>query len=74
MGQFSKFVRPGAKRIISSSSSSHLLTTAFVNKDGKLAVIVMNPTDTKINYHLWVSGKAAETISLPHSITTIIVK
>ncbi|MBB3187559.1 glycoside hydrolase family 30 protein [Microbacter margulisiae] len=74
IGQFSKFVRPGAKRIISSSSSSQLLTTAFINKDGKLAVIVMNPTDTKITYHLWVGGSAAGTASLPHSISTLIVE
>jgi glucosylceramidase len=74
IGQFSKFVRPGAKRIISSSSSSQLLTTAFVNKDGKLAVIVMNPTDIKINYHLLIRGNAASTTSLPHSISTLIVE
>ena len=74
IGQFSKFIRPGAKRIISSPSTSQLLTTAFVNKDGSLAVIVMNPTDSKINYHLWVRGKAALTASLPHSIATIIIK
>ncbi len=74
IGQFSKFVHPGAKRIISSPSSSQLLTTAFINKDGSLAIIVMNPTDSKINYHLWVSRKAAVTTSLPHSISTIVIK
>ncbi len=35
IGHFSKFVKPGAKRIISSSSRSELLTTAFKNSDGK---------------------------------------
>jgi glucosylceramidase len=74
IGQFSKFVRPGAKRIVSSPSSSFLLTTAFVNKDGSIAVIVMNPTDRKIDYHLWVSGKTALTNSLPHSISTILIR
>lgn len=74
MGQFSKFVRPGAKRIISSSNTDRLLTTAFVNKDGKLAIIVMNPTDKGIDYHLWIAGKSAATTSLPHSISTIIIK
>ena len=49
----SKFVRPGAKRIISASITSKLLTMAFINKDGKLAIIVMNPTDSKIKYHVW---------------------
>jgi glucosylceramidase len=74
MGQFSKFVRPGAKRITSSSNTDRLLTTAFVNKDGKLAVIVMNSTDKGIDYHLWIAGKSVGTTSLPHSISTLIVE
>ncbi|MEI9933924.1 MAG: glycoside hydrolase family 30 beta sandwich domain-containing protein [Ferruginibacter sp.] len=32
---FSKFIRPGAKRIISSSNRDKLQTTAFINPDGK---------------------------------------
>jgi glucosylceramidase len=47
IGHFSKFIRPGAKRIISSSNLGQLLTTAFVNTDGKIAVIVMNPSSEK---------------------------
>jgi len=74
IGQFSKFVRPGDKRIISSSSSSNLLTTAFINKDGKLAIIVMNPSDSKIAYRVWIAGEAAATTSLPHSISTLVVE
>lgn len=74
IGQFSKFVRPGAKRVISSSSKSTLLTTAFLNKDGKLAVIVMNQGNNKIPYHLWIDQKAVSTTSLPHSISTLVVE
>jgi glucosylceramidase len=74
MGQFSKFIRPGAKRIISSSNTDKLQTTAFVNKDGKLAVIIMNQTDKEINYHLLIAGKSTKTNSLPHSISTLIVE
>lgn len=74
IGQFSKFVRPGAKRIISASSASKLLTTAFINQDGKLAIIVMNSSDLKITYHVWIAGEAATTTSLPHSISTLIVE
>lgn len=74
IGHFSKFVRPGAKRVISSSSRSSLITTAFLNKDGKLAVIVMNQGDKKIPYYLWINKKAVSTVSLPHSISTLIVE
>ena len=72
IGQFSKFIRPGAKRIISASSRSPLLTTAFKNENGKVAVVVMNQSYYKINYFLWIAGKAAPVTSLPHSIETLV--
>lgn len=72
IGHFSKFVRPGAKRIASSPSRSPLLSTAFVNPDGKVSVVVMNKTDQKIAYYLWLDGNAAEVESLPHSIQTLL--
>ncbi|SHM91369.1 glucosylceramidase [Chitinophaga jiangningensis] len=74
LGHFSKFIRPGAKRVVSSSSRSQLQTTAFINKDGKLAVVVLNTSDKEIKYNLWIAGKAAPTVSQPHSINTLIVE
>jgi glucosylceramidase len=72
IGHFSKFIKPGAKRVISSASRSQLLTTAFKNADGKTVVIVMNQSDIRTPYLLWVNGKAAQTTALPHSIATLI--
>jgi glucosylceramidase len=72
IGHFSKFIRPAARRIASSPSRSALLSTAFVNPDGTVAVVVMNRTDQKIPYFLWVDGNAAEVASLPHSIQTLV--
>ena len=72
IGHFSKFVRPGAKRIASSPSRSQLLSTAFVNPDGKVSVVVMNKSDQKISYLLWLYGNAAEVKSLPRSIQTLV--
>jgi len=74
IGQFSKFVRPGAKRIISSSNRDALVTTAFLNTDGAVDVIVMNPTDAKIDYHLYLAAKCAAITSLPHSISTVVIR
>ena len=72
IGQFSKFVRPGAKRISVAPSRSSLIATGFINKDGKIAVVVMNQTDKPIDYNLWIHGQAAAITSLPHSITTLV--
>jgi glucosylceramidase len=74
LGHFSKFVRPGAKRIVSSSSRDKLQTTAFRNEDGKIAVIVMNTSEDKLDYHLWINGNAAKLTSLPHSMATLIIE
>ena len=45
IGHFSKFIRPGAKRISVSTNRAQLLATGFVNTDGSVAVVVMNPTE-----------------------------
>ena len=73
IGHISKFVRPGAKRIISSASRSQLLTTAFINEDGKISVIVMNQSKLKITYNLCIGHSAAEVKILPHSIQTLVL-
>ncbi len=72
IGHFSKFIRPGARRIACSSSRSSLLSTAFVNPDGKIAVIVMNQGEQPIRYFLWVKGSAVEIESPSHSIQTLL--
>ncbi|MGE5108057.1 MAG: glycoside hydrolase family 30 protein [Sphingobacteriales bacterium] len=72
IGHFSKFIKPGAKRIQTSPSRSQLISTAFINEDGKIAVVVMNDTNQKLPYYLWIDGKAAEVTSLPHSIATLV--
>lgn len=74
IGHFSKFIRPGAKRIAASASRAQLQTTAFRNTDGSIVVVVMNTTDQKLPYHIWLDGKAAPTESLPHSISTLVIK
>ncbi|MEO6906075.1 MAG: glycoside hydrolase family 30 protein [Ginsengibacter sp.] len=73
IGQFSKFIRPGARRVSTSSNRSFLQATSFLNKNGKLAVVVLNTTDNEIAYHLWIDGKWAPAISKPHSISTIVI-
>lgn len=72
IGHFSKFIQPGAKRIISSASRSQLLTTAFKNPDGTVVVIVMNQGDKHTPYYLWINGQAVELDALPHAIQTIV--
>jgi len=72
IGHFSKFIRAGAKRIVCSSNDDDLRCTAFLNPDGKIAVIVLNITEVNIDFQVFFKGHAAETESLAHSIMTIL--
>ncbi len=74
IGHFSKFIRPGAKRLASYSSRAYLLSTSFVNPDGSVAVVVMNQGDNQIDFNMIMSGKQFACSSLPHSISTYILK
>jgi len=73
IGHLSKYIRPGAKRIAVSASRDKLLTTAFQNPDGKIAVVVMNNGDTAIPYSLLMKGQGTTVTALPHSIATLVI-
>lgn len=73
IGHFSKFIRPGAKRVATTTNRDKLLATAFLNSDGALVIVVMNQGDEKLPYRICIGTKAAEAESLPHSISTIIL-
>lgn len=74
LGHFSKFIRPGAKRVQTSASRSSLLTTAFMNTDGSLVVVTMNETGKKISCLLSIDGNVSAITVLPHSISTVVIK
>ena len=73
IGHFSKFIRPGAKRIVSASTANSLLTTAFKNEDGSIAIVAMNQSDKSISYSLTLQSETAQLNILPHSIQTIYI-
>ena len=73
IGHFSKFIRPDAKRIVSASSVNTLLTTAFINEDDSIVIVVMNQSDKEVNYGITLESKTASLSALPHSIQTIVL-
>ena len=74
LGHFSKYFRPGSRRITCSSNSDELLATAVLNPDGRVAVVVLNLGAKDIDYKVWVEGRAVKTKSLAHSIATLLIK
>jgi glucosylceramidase len=72
IGHFSKFIRPGARRVSTAPSRSHLLATSFLNADGKMATVVMNQGDQDITYKL-IIGEKQTAVQIPqHAIQTLI--
>lgn len=72
IGHFSKFIRPNAKRVSTVSSRSSLLSTSFVNTNGKMVTIVMNQSENTITYNLIV-GTEKSVITIPaHAIQTLV--
>ncbi len=72
IGHFSKFIRPGAKRVSTTTSRSHMNSTSFLNTDGSMITVVMNNTEEAITYHLMV-GDQSTTIDIPaHSIQSLV--
>ena len=73
IGHFSKFIRPGAKRISTGTTANHLSATSFLNEDGSIVVVALNESDAEIDYMLTIDKKTA-TLKMPaRSIQSIIL-
>ena len=73
MAHFSKYIRPGAKRIDFNFSDKDLQVSAATNPDGKHVVIVFNPSENEKIFDLKL-GENVKTISInPQALQTIII-
>ena len=72
IGHFSKFVLPQAKLVNSAVSRSVLMSTSFLNADGKMVTVVMNEGEDKVDYFLCIGTTAAAASIEPHSIQTLV--
>ena len=73
IGHFSKFIRPGAKRLSTGTTANHLSATSFVNTDGSIVIVALNESDNTIDYMLTLNGKTAKLNMPAHSIQTIVL-
>jgi glucosylceramidase len=70
IGHFSRFVKPGAKRILVSRYTDKLDCCGFVNPDGEVVVVVLNKTDEAQSFEIMVEGKTCAIETSAHSIVT----
>jgi len=72
IGHFSKFIKPGAKRVSTVCSRSFLQSTTFQNTDGSFATVIMNDTDEKIDYTLYVADQIIELTIPARAMQTVV--
>ena len=75
IGHIARFVRPGAKRILSAMTIEKLEACAFVGEDGTISAAVLNPTELPITFNLDVLGRAesAAVMMPPRSMATLVI-
>jgi glucosylceramidase len=66
IGHFSKYIKPGAKRIGLSKYTSELEVTAFKNPEGSLVLVALNRTCKRLPVVIRVNGELIE-FELPES-------
>ena len=73
IGQFSRFIRPGAVCLGSSIYCSGVEAVAFENTDGSRGTVLLNRTDGELPVSVTQDGKEAYTFALgAHSIGTLV--
>lgn len=70
IGHFSRFIRPGAERVVCSPTLDALEATAFRNADSKVALVVMNRSEKEIKFAIKYDSRAALAEAPARSITT----
>jgi glucosylceramidase len=70
LGHFTRFVQPGAERVLCAATREALECTAFANPDGSIAVVVLNRGDHDIAFSLAIDGRAHAAELPAHAIAT----
>ncbi len=74
IGHFSKFIKPGARRIAFSRYCDDIEVTAFENEDKSIAVVLLNRKDINREYNLCIKDKVIHDNLDSHAIVTYIIK
>lgn len=70
IGHFSRFVRPGARRILISGSNADTERTAFRNPDGSCAAVILNRRDEEQAVTITCKEKSYQVKIPEHAIVT----
>jgi glucosylceramidase len=71
MTHFSRFIKPGAKRIGFSNPDDSLMVTAAQNPDGTIAVVLLNMNESEKDFTLILDNKSVNVRISPKALQTI---
>jgi glucosylceramidase len=72
IGHFTRFVKPGAKRALCTTTQRNLEAAAFVNPDGSVATVVLNRTEEEQPFALRIDHRRTVAELPPRSIATYV--
>jgi glucosylceramidase len=72
IGHFSKFIKPGAKQLISKVTGD-LLSVTFENSDGSKVIVIQNQSEIDINTKIIGLTESINLVAAARSITTLVL-
>lgn len=72
IGHFSRYIKRGARQILSTRYTDRIETAAFLNPDGERVVVVLNKTDQPVEITLRENAAGTSTVVEAHSIITFL--
>ena len=73
IAHFSKYIKPGATRILLSTFSENVLATAFQNPDNTITIVLFNKNSFNIEYNLCYQNHLFHDNLDSHAIVTLII-
>jgi glucosylceramidase len=70
IGHVTRFVRPGARRVLCTTTQHAVEAAAFLNTDGTIATVILNRTEHEQPFALRIDGLRTVTRLPPRSIAT----
>lgn len=74
IGQFSRYIKAGARRLGTTRYTNKVEVTGFLNPDGERVIVILNKTDEDVPVTLRETGYGVETVVKAHSISTFCYK
>jgi glucosylceramidase len=71
LGHFARFMQPGAQRVLCAATREALECTAAVDADGRIAVVVLNRSDTAMPFGLRLGQRTAALTLDAHALLTL---